>query len=417
MTVELRPLGVTCNIQCQYCYQNPQRDAGNVGRAYDLDVMKAAIEREGGPFMLFGGEPLLVPIADLEDLWAWGLDRYGSNGIQTNGALVTEAHVELFRRYQVQVGISIDGPGPLNDVRWAGTLERTREATARTEAAIEMLCRAGHAPSLIITLHRVNASAPHLPTLHAWVRDLDAMGVRSVRLHVLEVESGEVAAAYALTPEENEAAFRSFAALERRLEHLRFDVFEDVRNLLRGTDDQSTCVWNACDPYTTSAVRGVEGMGQSSNCGRTNKDGIDFVKAATAGFERSLALAHTPQEHGGCAGCRFLVMCKGQCPGTAIDGDWRNRSEQCDLWKALFRAIEEEMLDAGEVPLSASPERHTIERVMRERWAAGSTATIAAIRRELSAADGDGPDPSAAFAGGHGDAPHGDIPHGDSGPA
>ncbi len=28
MSVELRPLGVQCNIQCQYCYQNPQRDAG-----------------------------------------------------------------------------------------------------------------------------------------------------------------------------------------------------------------------------------------------------------------------------------------------------------------------------------------------------------------------------------------------------
>ncbi len=29
-------------------------------------------------------------------------------------------------------------------------------------------------------------------------------------------------------------------------------------------------------------------------------------------------------------------MCKGQCPGTAIDRDWRNRSEHCAVWKALF---------------------------------------------------------------------------------
>jgi sulfatase maturation enzyme AslB (radical SAM superfamily) len=61
MSVELRPLGVACNIQCQYCYQNPQRDAGNVPRSYDLDAMKAAVEREGGPITLFGGEALLVP--------------------------------------------------------------------------------------------------------------------------------------------------------------------------------------------------------------------------------------------------------------------------------------------------------------------------------------------------------------------
>ena len=48
MGVELRPLGVRCNIQCQYCYQNPQRDAGNLTQSYDLDLMKAAIKAEGG---------------------------------------------------------------------------------------------------------------------------------------------------------------------------------------------------------------------------------------------------------------------------------------------------------------------------------------------------------------------------------
>jgi len=91
MTVELRPLGVRCNIQCQYCYQNPQRDAGQLARSYDIDLMKAAIEAEGGPFALFGGEPLLVPEEDLETLWSWGLERFGYNTVQTNGTLINEA--------------------------------------------------------------------------------------------------------------------------------------------------------------------------------------------------------------------------------------------------------------------------------------------------------------------------------------
>jgi uncharacterized protein len=115
--VEVRPLGVTCNIQCQYCYQNPQRDAGNQLRAYDVDRMLAAIEQEGGPFTLFGGEALMVSKADLETLWAWGFERFGTNGIQTNGTLIDDDHIRLFKRYRVDVGISIDGPGELNDVR------------------------------------------------------------------------------------------------------------------------------------------------------------------------------------------------------------------------------------------------------------------------------------------------------------
>ena len=44
MSVELRPLGVNCNIQCQYCYQNPQRDAGNLADSYDMEAMKEAMD-------------------------------------------------------------------------------------------------------------------------------------------------------------------------------------------------------------------------------------------------------------------------------------------------------------------------------------------------------------------------------------
>ena len=78
----------------------------------------------------------------------------------------------------------------------------------------------------------------------------------------------------------------------------------------------ANCVWNFCDPYTTPAVRGVDGQGTRGNCGRTNKDGVPYEKSAVAGHERQLALYLTPQEHGGCAECRFFVPCGGgSCPG------------------------------------------------------------------------------------------------------
>ena len=193
MGVELRPLGVNCNIACQYCYQNPQRDAGNLTKSYDLDKMKAAVEREGGHFVLFGGEPLMVPEDNLESLWAWGLEKYGSNGIQTNGTLINDRHVRMFKQYKVHVGLSIDGPGPLNDVRWAGTLEKTREQTAKSEAAIARLLAEGVAVSLIATLHRNNATGDKLAVMHDWFRALDRAGLLSARLHILETESPAVA--------------------------------------------------------------------------------------------------------------------------------------------------------------------------------------------------------------------------------
>lgn len=386
MTVELRPLGVKCNIQCQYCYQNPQRDAGNVLHTYDLEKMKAAIEKDSGGFILFGGEALLVPEEDLEALWSWGLQKYGHNAIQTNGTLINDNHIRMFKQYKVHVGISVDGPGEFNDARWAGSLERTRQGTARTHAAIERLCRESIPPSVIVTLHRCNATRDKLPVMHDWFRHLQSIGVPAVRLHILEVENDAIRRKYVLTTEENLEAFLSFLALEKELTTLRLDVFEDMRNLLLGTDKNTTCVWNACDPFTTHAVQGVEGNGQRSNCGRTNKDGIDFTKAGTEGFERYLALYHTPQEHGGCKGCRFFLMCKGQCPGTAIDGDWRNRTEYCEVWKTLYRHLEEHMLDQGLSPISERPDRRQLEQVVLDAWTRGQNTTISHALHHLSQA-------------------------------
>ena len=372
MTVEIRPLGVACNLQCRYCYQAGQRGAHNLNGAYDLDAIRRAVEAEGCEhFSLFGGEALLLPLPDLEEIWAWGLECYGRNGVQTNGTLITEAHYRLFHEYKVHVGLSMDGPEELNDIRWAGGPKRTRQMTARSQEALERLCAEGLSPSLIVTLHRCNASAERLPRLLDWMRRLEKVGVTSARLHLLEVDSRLVQSEYSLSVEENLAALRAFNILEKELVKLRFDLFSDIRNLLHGRDQRVTCIWNACDPYTTRAVRGVEGTGQISNCGRTNKDGVDFVKADQPGYERALALYHTPQEFGGCQGCRYFIMCKGSCPGTALEGDWRNRSEQCQVWSGIFSDLEIEMLASGETPLSQHPQRERLEKMLIEAWARG----------------------------------------------
>jgi len=382
MTVELRPLGVKCNLQCTYCYQNPQRDAGNIAKQYDMDAMRASVEREGGPFTLFGGEALMIPRDDLEELWSWGYVRWGKNSVQTNGVLVRDEHIRLFKKYKVHVGVSIDGPSELNALRSAGSAEKTRRATAKSEQTIQKLCRQGIPPSLIVTLHKKNATPDKLPIMEDWFQGLDALGVRSVRLHILEAENQLIRENYALSQEENIQAFRAFAKLQGRLSSMRFDIFADMKKQLVGDDDRTTCVWNACDPYTTRAVRGIEGSGASSNCGRTNKDGIDFLKSDLPGFERYIALYWTPQEYGGCHGCRFFLMCKGQCPGTAILGDWRNRTEYCGVWKALYRDAEKEVRDAGTSPISMKENlREKLEAAFLGAWSRGDNPSMAYFLR------------------------------------
>lgn len=380
MTVEVRPIGEKCNIKCVYCYQEGIRAAGNVESRYSIEAMIDRLDRLGERFTLFGGEIMMVPDRDLERLFAYGLSAHGGCGLQTNGTLVAPHHVDLFERYHVRIGVSIDGPGALNDARWAGSDAVTRQGTAHTEGLIETLARRGNPPSVIVTLHQANASAGRLPVLCDWLRFLDVVGVRRVRLHVLEVDSADVGAGLMLDPVEALDVMRTLRALERDLAGLRFDVFDEVAAMLRADDAHASCIFQLCDPYATRAVIGVEGDGRLTNCGRTYKDGVGYLKTERPAYARQLSLYRTPQAEGGCQGCRFFLTCKGNCPGMAQGGDWRRRTADCHLWFGLFEDAEAMVLGEGTIPLSLAPERPAMERLAIEAWSAGLNPTLATLQ-------------------------------------
>lgn len=388
MSVEVNPVGLHCGRSCLYCYELPGRQAERNRRPGPVDHARVQLQviEAAGPdgFTLFGGEPLLATLEDLEKLWAFGLERYGKNGVQTDGHVIGEEHLALFRRFKVHVGFSIDGPGELNAARVAGTPEQTLEATNRSVAALRRCLADGISCSLIVTLHRLNASSDRLPRLLGWLRDLAAAGLRSIRLHALELDAG--ARHIALDLGGALAAFRACRSVSREVD-LQLDIFEDMAKKLRDPEASATCIWNDCDPWTTPAVHGIGPTGERSLCQRVHKDGRQWAPMAGAPVRiRQAVLWATPQERGGCAGCRFFLQCGGQCPGTAIGGDWRRRSADCELWFALLSDVEAEFVARGEQPASLAPDLEERVRARLARYAAGASS--------------------------HGDA-HGDAPHGD----
>ena len=156
------------------------RDAGNFGDdGYDFEAIKATMEKYGvSDLTLFGGEPLVAPMARLEELFAYGYQRFKGSNIQTNGELITEAHIQMFKKYRVTVGTSLDGPDALNDMRWKASLEATRAATATIEANIARLCREGIRISVIVTLHRLNGTGSNFDRLREWIKGLYGGGHR-----------------------------------------------------------------------------------------------------------------------------------------------------------------------------------------------------------------------------------------------
>jgi len=391
MTIELEPVGVVCNLSCPYCYEHPMRDAGNFRqKTYSVEKMLKGLEAEGGGFSLFGGEPLLTDIDDLETILEWGFKKYGSNGIQTNGVLITDRHIEMFKKYKVHVGISVDGPDEMNDTRWAGSLEKTREATRKSFDAIKKILQNKISLGLIITVHKKNGLPKYRERFKAWVRELQSWGIDGARLHPLEIDHSSVGESLALSPEQNVEFLLDMWEFELNdlnkpgTRPFRFDIFRDVEDMLRANDTHATCTFLSCDPYTTHAVQGIDSQGNKANCGRSNKEGINWIKAKYDGFERQMGLYHTPQEHGGCGDCRFFLTCKSHCPGTGLDMDWRNRTETCFTWKTAFGIYEKLMVQKGEVPLSLHPDRKKYEDTLMYGYSHGVELRLTQIKNYLA---------------------------------
>lgn len=109
-----------CNLNCTYCYDKENHNKNqNVNEEIisNIDSVLGYLnklwqnENEKKHIIFHGGEPLLVNASTYESLIERILEEHcnATFSIQTNGTLLTEEHIEVFKKYKVSVGISLDG--------------------------------------------------------------------------------------------------------------------------------------------------------------------------------------------------------------------------------------------------------------------------------------------------------------------
>lgn len=346
---------IKCNMSCKYCYEGVARqenaDAGKQD-GYNVDkIIKFVEEHErnmgGVAPNLHGGEPLLLPKASNEKLLRYFFSKFGETSIQTNGLLIDDEYIEMFRKFKTQVGVSIDGPGELNLGRWMGNEEKTLKAADKIMANMKRLKDADVEVAIIAVVSKKNATADKLPILKKWLLDLKEMGITAGRLNMIQVDFEDQKNEFELSTEE-ERHFYSEMSKFLRENGLRYAPFTDVLNGLLGYGHK-TCVTTGCDPYHTEGEQPIYGDGTQGNCLRTAKDGVVYLAEFNlkgdkrVSNERYSILRQIPMDEGGCGGCRFWNICTAHCPADGEDGDWRNKTRHCASYKTLYEETEKHL--------------------------------------------------------------------------
>lgn len=162
--VQLKPVGSSCNLRCDYCYAHAEKAPKLRMSELVLNSVIEKIMKQNHPYPTFswhGGEPTMVghefflqAIELMEKYKKLGQNFY--NLIQTNATLINPKMADFFKEYDFGVSISLDGPEHIHgkhrkDLGGKNSFEKVM-------AGVENLRSAGINPSVICTVSKENIS-------------------------------------------------------------------------------------------------------------------------------------------------------------------------------------------------------------------------------------------------------------------
>lgn len=350
-----------CNLNCTYCYVYNKEDQSWATRPKLLsdDVLAHTIFRIREHILatgqkqvainFHGGEPLLIGKARFNRFCTELLDGLLPHArvtlsLQTNGVLIDTGWVDLFRRFRVAIGLSIDGPASIHDLtrpdrRGRGTYDKVATA-ARLLVASDLVVTA------LVVIH---PGADGL-TVHRGLVDL---GFAQVNYLFPDLSPGEHAALCNVHGQTPCADFLLpiLGTWSTQAYSVRVLAFEQIAKLILGGSSSLDTLGNGPLRFLFVETDGdIESLDVLKVCfsdaSRTPLNVRDnaFAEIANGGelfsdiFNGRLPLPKS------CEACPESTTCAGgYVPHRyAIDGSFNHSSYWCEDIKSLFAALREQ---------------------------------------------------------------------------
>jgi len=329
MTTLIKPC-LDCNLRCKYCYQAKKRD-----NKFDIDTVINTIKNEYQDrkscgqechLVLHGGEPLILGHKNVERILKEMHDNEEKSSIQTNGTLIDNIYIDMFKKYNTHIGISIDGHGKLNMLRC------NEKMTEKLLNTIDILLDKDIHCNILSVIHQANAGTDEL--FDEFINFINSMIDKGLRggMNFVTANSG-----YALSVDRSKVVARKMAVnlFDKGVTREWFP-FKDVINSLKN-DNGVVCIFQECDVYHTRCADVILGDGEHTNCLRGEK----YLRHPIHTNTRTEILSKVLKEHGGCKGCKYFKNCYGGCPTNTTD--WRLKDYYCELWYSLFEFYDKQI--------------------------------------------------------------------------
>ena len=327
-----------CTAKCRYCFSS------NVGDVMHSSILGNAIEwiydttdsNQNIDFCFHGGEPLSVgfdwynkAIKILKNKF----DNRVKISIQSNLWLLDDAYCELFCKYNVSIGVSLDGPKHIND------LQRGDGYYDRTIKGIQLAKKHGLNVGVISTFTKQSAIF--------WKEIFDFFIEQnlSFSIHGAIPAYGKKNFPESITmPSDNyvNLMISMFDYYMLNTQNIRVDTFDQMARSLNG--NRSVCIFNNCLGHHLAIAPNGDiypcnrfSIDSSWRLGNVNDNPSLEDLTRSPGWIILKNRENTIKDE--CCDCAYYTNCYGGCPYQALAFGRDKRDGYCEAYKKLFSHI------------------------------------------------------------------------------
>jgi len=318
-----------CNLDCVYCYREKQDSIRSLTPDDAQKALKiAALSGKSFHVQLAGGEPTLEPalieaIAATIRSNAWP----ATIALQTNGTLIDERLISLCQKYNIQIGVSLDGTPDIQETL-RGSARETFFGLKKLEASNVDF--------------RVTTVVTDVNVEHLWRLALLLSGFRSARGMGLDllVNKGRAVRHNLIKSPSVDSLRAGLKKLldtigsinKRRMPPLQLREFETLYKQSGKTGKRAYC--HACQGESLA----VHPDGTLYPCGQTIGD-PDFTAGTldSPDWPRLNALSSYRLEGLNCSACPMEEHCPGDCPSRQHYNNKKDRLLSCAMYQTMWQ--------------------------------------------------------------------------------
>lgn len=340
-----------CNLNCKYCYYS-----SIVGRHNDKKLSLETVDKliseymkktnGTASFIWQGGEPLLAGLDFFNEV-VYLQSKYAqpntiiSNSIQTNGTLINREWANFFKKYNFVVGISVDGPGHLHDIK-----RKTYNGEGSFElvmSGVQQLRDSRVDFNVLTVLHQGNIDKSE--ELMAFYKDEMFTSIQFVPCMDFKSQDPKKPANYMITPKQ----YGDFLCNVFDIWYkdgspcISIRLFENLLQAFLNRDPECCLNRKTC-PVTLI----VEATGDAYPCdyfineeyklGNINENSLDEIVNNT---KYEIFLNYKKNLPNKCIKCNYLNLCNGGCPRNRNTDtpDYIGIDYFCESYLQLFNYV------------------------------------------------------------------------------